>query len=177
MKCISQFSAQGIKVGSMCLSTGFCPSLANWGLTGTTFSILFSWPWSIAAGTPYHSFREAPSKDSALLYGSRSGTIRLHPGKSLWSAKVVAMAVTWSSSWWDLQNREESPRGVWYTRLLNGHLLLFGPLSISLLAYTTFMESPYFTCNPLRPRLEWTSSHIIMTLDLGTGTSILGARL
>lgn len=112
----------------------------------TNSPILWDWPWRIPQGTPSHSFREAPG-NSAFSYGWRSGTIRLHPGNSLWSGKLL-----WQ---W--------PRvlGETYKLGSNSPYVYDTPgycAPIWATFYCVVTESSYFICSPLKPQLEWTSS-------------------
>lgn len=80
-KCISEFSAQGIKVGSISLSIGLCSPLAKWGLTGTNFwgpthHFWVELPalWEDNHSHPIPQLQRNPREgNNGLLYGSRSG--------------------------------------------------------------------------------------------------------
>lgn len=74
MKCIWEFSAQGIKAGNICLSTGFCLHLAKWNLTGTDFPILLSGPARFWGRYPEASHTTASEKPQGRKRWSIIGT-------------------------------------------------------------------------------------------------------
>lgn len=62
MKCISEVSAQEIKAGNICLSTGFCPPWDKLDLTGTNLPTFLSGPALLGGRDPQASHTVAAEK-------------------------------------------------------------------------------------------------------------------